>query len=188
VAIKIEVQITYLTQSPTMTSIPSSQILLCLEPLRRDGIFVKDIRYFDEKGVEFGLILANYITDIDDGRDVDCLYDKGEDECPCTPFTCGTATMVSDKCVPCPFCRVPTKPHALKERVYTARLSATLEDGVKVINKETAPSEMLYSVVLNLFNTISEIKILLPRLDLSGGPCPSYGSSHGCRSDSDLEN
>jgi hypothetical protein len=172
-----------------MTSIPSSQILLCLKPLRRDGIFVKDIQYFDEKGIEFCLTLANYITDIDDGRDVDCLYEKGDIDdgsCYCEAITCGSETP-DDKCVPCPFCGVPTKRHALKERLYTARLQATLEEGVKVINKESASSEMLYSVMLNLFNTISEIKTLLPRLDLSGGPCPSYGSSYGCSSDSDLE-
>jgi len=168
-----------------MNSIPSSHILLYLEPLRRDGIFVKDIEFLDEKGIEFRLTLANYITDIDDGHDVDCLYEKGdidETSCYCQAITCGTQTS-DTRCVPCPFCGVSTKPYALKERLYTARLQATLEDGVKVINKETAPSEMLYPVILKLFNTISEIKSLLPRLDLYGG-CPSYGFS----SKSDFEN
>jgi hypothetical protein len=164
-----------------MTSIPSSQILLCLKPLRRDGIFVKNIEYYEVKGIEFGLTLANYITDIDNGHDVECLYEKGDIEdnsCYCQAITCGSETS-DDKCLPCPFCHVPTKRHSVKERLYTVRLSATLEDGVKVINKETVPSEMLSSVMINLFNTISEIKTLLPRLDLSGGPCPSYGSSYG---------
>lgn len=169
-----------------MTSIPSSQILLCLKPLRRDGIFVKNLKIIDEKQNEFSLTLANYITDIDDGHDVDCLYEKGDIDdtsCYCKAITCGTQTS-DTRCVPCPFCGVSTKPYALKERLYTARLQATLEDGVKVINKETAPSEMLYSVTLKLFNTISEIKSLLPRLDLSGG-CPSYGCSF---SETDFEN
>ena len=159
-----------------MSSIPSSQILLCLKPLRRDGIFAKTIEYFDEKGVEFGLTLANYITDTDDGRDVDCLYEDGyldANSCYCQKITCGTETPDSS-CVPCPFCGVPTKRHALKERLYTVRFSATLDHGVKVIAKGSAPSGMVNAVMLKLSKTISEIKKLLPHLDLSGG-CPSYG-------------
>ena len=111
-----------------MTSIPSSHILLCLKPLRRDGIFVKNIEFLDEKGIEFRLTLANYITDIDDGRDVDCLYEKGDIDdgsCYCEAITCCSETPG----VPCPFCGVPTKRHALKERLYTARLQATLPEG-----------------------------------------------------------
>jgi hypothetical protein len=157
-----------------MTSIPSSQILLCLKPLRRDGVFVKDLEILDEKGIEFRLTLANYITDTDGGRDVECLYEKGDldaDSCYCEAITCATEVPG----LPCPFCGIPTKRHALKERLYTAIIQATLEEGVKIVARETASSAILSSVSLNLYNTISEIKKVLPRLDLSGGPCPSYG-------------
>jgi hypothetical protein len=156
-----------------MTSIPSSQILLCLKPLRRDGIFVKHLEYFDEKGIEFGLTLANYITDTDGGRDVECLYEKGlePDSCYCEEITCGTE---SPGC-PCPFCGVPTRRYALKERLYTTRLKASLEEGVSVVMNGTISSFMLTHIILHISNTISEIKNLLPPLDLSGSPCPSYG-------------
>jgi len=156
-----------------MTSIPSSQILLCLKPLRRDGIFVKDIEFLDEKGIEFRLTLANYITDTDEGRDVECLYEKGLDDgsCYCDGITCGEEAPG----IPCPFCGIPTRRHALKERLYTANIQATLEKGVQVVSRGTASSEMLYRVTWSLYDIISEIKKVLPRLDLSGSPCPSYG-------------
>lgn len=160
-----------------MNSIPSSHILLCLEPLRRDGIFVKEIEFLDEKGIEFRLTLANYITDTDDGRDVECLYEKGDIDhgsCYCEAITCGKETPDS-KCVPCPFCGIPTKRHALKERLYTANFQASLEKGVTIVSRGSVASEVLTKIILNLCNIISEIKEYLPRLDLSGGPCPSYG-------------
>jgi hypothetical protein len=159
-----------------MPSIPSSQLLLCLKPLRREGIFVKDIEYFDEKQHECSLTLANYITDTDDGRDIDCLYEKGDidaDSCYCEAITCGTQTS-DTRCVPCPFCGVSTKPYALKERLYTAKLAISLEKGVTVITNGSVPSEMMYVVILNIYKKISEINGLAPRLDLSGGS-PSYG-------------
>lgn len=176
-AIKIETQATHLTQSPTMNSIPSSHILLCLEPLRRDGIFVKDIEFLDEKGIEFRLTLANYITDTDDGRDVECLYEKGDIDhgsCYCEAITCGKETPDS-KCVPCPFCGIPTKRHALKERLYTANIQASLEKGVEIVSRGTASTEMLYRVSWSLCDAISQVKKLLHHIDLSGSPCPSYG-------------
>jgi hypothetical protein len=157
-----------------MTSIPSSHILLCLKPLRRDGIFVKNLEFLDEKGIEFRLTLANYITDTDGGRDVECLYEKGDIDdgsCYCEAITCGENAQG----IPCPFCNIPTKRHALKERLYTANIQATLEKGAQVVSRGTASSEMLYRVTWSLYEAISEIKKLLPRLDLSGGPCPSYG-------------
>ena len=160
-----------------MTSIPSSHILFCLKPLRRDGIFVKDLEFLDEKGIEFKLTLANYITDTDGGRDVECLYEKGDldaDSCYCEGITCGTEAP-DDKSVACPFCGVPTKRHALKERLYTATIQATREKGVQVVSRGTAKPEMLSHVTSGLYEAISEIKKVLPRLDLSGGPCPSYG-------------
>jgi hypothetical protein len=160
-----------------MTSIPSSHILLSLKPLRRDGIFVKDIEFLDEKGIEFCLTLANYITDTDDGRDVECLYEKGDIDdgsCYCEGITCGSETP-DDKCVPCPFCGVPTKRHTLKERLYTANIEASLEKGVQIVSRGTASTEMLYRVSWSLCDAISQVKKLLPRIDLSGGPCPSYG-------------
>ena len=157
-----------------MTPIPSSQILLCLKPLRRDGIFVKAIEFFHEDGIEFKLTLANYITDTDEGRDVECLYEKGDldaGSCYCETITCGTEAPG----IPCPFCGIPTKRHALKERLYTANIQATLEKGVQVVSRGTATSEMLYRVTWSLYDIIGEIKKTLPRLDLSGSPCPSYG-------------
>lgn len=155
-----------------MTSIPSSQILLCLKPLRRDGIFVKSIEFFDEKGIEFRLTLANYITDTDGGRDVECLYDKGlDDSCYCEEITCGAEASG----IPCPFCGIPTKRHVLKERLYSANIQASFEKGVQVVSRGTALSGMLNRVTSTLYDTISEMKNLLPHIDLSGSPCPSYG-------------
>jgi hypothetical protein len=143
--------------------------------MRQYGIFVKDIEFLDQRGIEFRLTLANYITDTDDGLDVECLYDKGIDAeyCYCEEITCSGTP--DSKCVPCPFCGVPTKPHALKERLYTANFQASLEKGVTIVSRGSVPSEMLTTISLNLYNTISEIKNLLPPLDLSGCPCPSYG-------------
>lgn len=160
-----------------MSSITKQQLLLSLKSLRKDGIFVKEIEFLDETHYAFNLTLANYITDMDDGKAVDCLYEKEEEGEFCLECVSITRGNENDKnCVPCPFCGIPTKPHALKERLYTSRFTVTLQEGVSVIMDGTTPKEMLERVSLNLNEMIRQIKIPQPppRLDLSGG-CPSYG-------------
>ena len=160
-----------------MSSITKQQLLLSLKSLRKDGIFVKEVEFLDEAHYAFNLTLANYITDMDDGKAVECLYEKeeeGEGEF-CLECVSITRGIDNDKnCVPCPFCGVPTKPHALKERLYTSRFTVTLQEGVSVIMDGTTPNEMLERVSTNFNEMIRQKPQPPPKLDLSGG-CPSYG-------------
>jgi hypothetical protein len=160
-----------------MSSITKQQLLLSLKSLRKDGIFVKEIEFLDETHYAFNLTLANYITDMDDGKAIECLYEKeeeGEGEF-CLECVSITRGINNDKnCVPCPFCGVPTKPHALKERLYTSRFTVTLQEGVSVIMDGTTPKEMLERVSANFNEMIRQKPQPPPKLDLSGG-FPSYG-------------
>jgi len=157
-----------------MSSITTQQLSLSLKSLRKDGIFVKEIKFIDEQRT-FNLTLANYITDMDDGKAVDCLYEKEEESdelcVHCVSITRGNE---NDKnCVPCPFCGIPTKPHALKERLYTSRFMVT-QEGFFIITDGNTPKEMLERVYLNFSEMFHYKPDPPPKLDLSGG-CPSYG-------------
>ena len=167
-----------------MSSITKQQLLLSLKSLRKDGIFVKEIEFLDETHYAFNLTFANYITDMDDGKAIECLYEKeeeGEGEF-CLECVSITRGIDNDKnCVPCPFCGVPTKPHALKERLYTARFIlytsrfySDSQEGVTDITDGTIPKEMLERVSANLYEMIRQKPQPPPKLDLSGG-FPSYG-------------
>ena len=157
-----------------MSSITKQQLLLSLKSLRKDGIFAKDIEFIDEQRT-FNLTLANYITDMDDGKAIECLYEKEEESDDlCVHCVTITRGIDNDKnCVPCPFCGVPTKPHALKERLYTSRFMVTLE-GFFIVSDGNTPKEMLERVYLNFSEMFQKKPLPPPKLDLSGGS-PSYG-------------
>lgn len=168
-----------------MTALTTNEIYCSLYPFRRDGIFIKDIKYLDALNLTFNLTLANYITDMDNGHAIECLYEKevqedGAECAQCYNITAGrdnTGALTDPNCVPCPFCNVPTKRYALKERLYVVTLGVSVEEGVKVLTERTMPKVMIYNIVLSLTDTVDVLKKVPPQplpLNLSGG-CPSYG-------------
>ena len=92
--------------------------------LRRDGIFIKASILSEDTLL---LETTTYITDTDDGKDVDCLC-VYEDElglggsCVCEDITTGEwpkeGADVPRGCVACPVCQRLTKPWKLKKRCY----------------------------------------------------------------------
>lgn len=173
-----------------MTPLTINELLASLHCLRRDGIFVKRIEHMTEGSDIIDITLGNYITDSDGGHDIDCLYEKDDNDVSCSgkcgyceEITCGMQDIkafVKKSCVPCPFCGVPTRPHSLKERLYSIRLSATREDGVNLIDGGITSKEMVRTLLHKIQKTVDTMNNFPTRpepLDLSGGPPPSYGFS-----------
>ena len=93
--------------------------------LRSDGLFVKPT--LNQNG-EILLETTTYVTDIDEGKDVDCLCVHEDDlglggSCVCESITTGE-WLIEDKApigqIPCPVCDRLTKPWTLRKRSYNA--------------------------------------------------------------------
>jgi hypothetical protein len=93
--------------------------------LRSDGLFIKPTL------IQNGDILletTTYITDTDEGRDIECLCVHEDDlglggSCVCESITTGEWQVEDDAPigqVPCPVCDRLTKPWTLKKRSYDA--------------------------------------------------------------------
>jgi hypothetical protein len=101
------------------------------EFLKRDGLFVKATPVSDDQLL---LETTTYITDTDDGRDIDCLC-IGEDDlglggpCVCDTITTGywleEGTNPPRGCVECPACQRLALPWKLQKRCYNATVKIT---------------------------------------------------------------
>ena len=114
--------------------------------LRRDGLFIKaSMPFVDQMLIE----TATYITDHDDGKDVDCLCVHEDDlglggSCVCEDITTGNwpvdGEVIKLGCVACPVCDRLAKPWALQKRCYS--LTVKVHDtSVSILN--TRPNEAL---------------------------------------------
>jgi hypothetical protein len=93
--------------------------------LRRDGLFIKASMPFEDQML---IETATYITDHDDGKDVDCLCVHEDDlglggSCVCEDITTGNWAVDGEDiklgCVACPVCDRLAKPWALHRRSYS---------------------------------------------------------------------
>jgi hypothetical protein len=109
---------------------PTTDILKGLQQslnfLRLDGIFVKSSQIEEDKVL---LETTTYITDTDDGRDIDCLCANEDDlgligSCICEDITTGNwledfpEGKAPRGCVACPVCQRMAKPWKLQKRCY----------------------------------------------------------------------
>lgn len=111
------------------------------EFLKRDGLFVKATPISDH---EVLLETTTYITDTDDGVDIDCLC-IGEDDlglggsCVCDTITTGywleEGTEPPRGCVECPGCQRLALPWKLQKRCYNATVRIT-EDAVSLLSTQ----------------------------------------------------
>jgi len=109
--------------------------------LRRDGIFVKASVLSEDK---FLIESSTYITDTDEGKDIDCLF-VGEDDiglggsCICDDITTGEwlkeAAEPPRGCVECPVCQRLAKPWKLKKRSYNLSVNVH-ETSVSLLNSQ----------------------------------------------------
>lgn len=114
--------------------------------LRRDGLFIKASMPFEDQML---IETATYITDHDDGKDVDCLCVHEDDlglggSCVCEDITTGEwaqdGAEIKLGCVACPVCNRLAKPWALQKRCYS--LTVKVHDtSVSILN--TRPNEAL---------------------------------------------
>ena len=114
--------------------------------LRRDGLFIKaSMPSEDQMLIE----TTTYITDHDDGKDVDCLC-VHEDElglggsCVCEDITTGEwpqdGVEIKLGCVACPMCSRLAKPWRLQKRSYSLIVKVH-ETSVSLLN--TQPNQAL---------------------------------------------
>jgi hypothetical protein len=111
------------------------------EFLKRDGLFVKATPVSEDQVL---IETTTYITDTDDGRDIDCLC-IGEDDlglsgsCVCDAITTGEwatqGTEVSRGCIECPACQRLALPWKLQKRCYnlTVRIA---ENHLTLLNSQ----------------------------------------------------
>ena len=92
--------------------------------LKRDGLFVKATQLSNDQIL---LVNTSYITDTDDGQDIDCLVVHEDDlglggSCVCEDITTGqwlqTGIEPVRGCVACPVCHRLAKPWKLQMRQY----------------------------------------------------------------------
>lgn len=95
--------------------------------LKMDGVFAKGTIVGDDKIL---LETTTYVTDTDDGRDIDCLCVYEDDlglggACVCEDITTGKwlqdypEGQAPRGCVACPACERLTKPWKLQKRCYS---------------------------------------------------------------------
>jgi hypothetical protein len=93
--------------------------------LRRDGLFVKGVVAGEDQ-----MLLENitYVTDTDDGKDIDCLVVHEDDiglggSCVCEGITSGQwldqGSEAPRGCVACPMCQRLARPWKLQKRCYS---------------------------------------------------------------------
>lgn len=109
--------------------------------LKRDGLFVKMSPLSDEQIL---VETTTYITDTDEGRDIDCLC-IDEDElglggsCVCETITTGhwleEGTEPPRGCIACPACQRLALPWKLQKRCYNATVRIT-ENNLSVLNAQ----------------------------------------------------
>jgi hypothetical protein len=114
--------------------------------LRRDGIFVKASVLSEDK---FLIESATYVTDTDEGKDIDCLF-VGEDDlglggsCICDDITTGEwlkeGAEAPRGCVECPVCQRLARPWKLKKICYNLSLNVH-ETSVSLLNSR--PNQQL---------------------------------------------
>lgn len=124
-----------------------------LDLLKGDGLFVSAYP-LSEKVVQ--LISITYVTDVDEGKDVDCLCLHEDDiglggSCICESFTTGE-WLGADATAPrgsveCPVCQRLAKPWALRKRCYSATFLIhenylTLQDSHPMKEHLPMPPEM----------------------------------------------
>lgn len=109
---------------------PTMSILMtlkpCLDILKADGLFIS-ASLLSEKQLQIDSV--TYVTDVDEGMDVDCLCVHEDDmglggSCVCESFTTGVWLSPEQErprgCVECPMCNRLAKPWALRKRCYSA--------------------------------------------------------------------
>ena len=111
------------------------------EFLKRDGLFVKATPVSEDLVL---LETITYITDTDDGRDIDCLC-IGEDDlglsgsCVCDTITTGywleEGTEPPRGCIECPACQRLALPWKLQKRCYNLAVRVS-ENKMTVLNTQ----------------------------------------------------
>jgi hypothetical protein len=132
--------------------------------LRRDGLFVKATAVSDDEAL---LENTTYVTDTDEGRDIDCLYVHEDDlglggTCVCEDITTGEwlkdGSEAPKGCVACPVCNRLTRPWTLKKRCYSVRVKIH-EEHISILNSQPdanhrpMPAEMSKKII-NICNAI----------------------------------
>jgi hypothetical protein len=135
------------------------------EVLKRDGLFVKATPVSEDQIL---LDTTTYVTDTDDGKDVDCLC-IGEDDlgiggsCVCDTITTGywleEGTEPPRGCIECPACLRLALPWKLQKRCYklTVRIaenrltSLNLQPNANLKAMPTAMSEKIISFCNAIF-------------------------------------
>jgi len=124
-----------------------------LDLLKGDGVFIST-SMLSETLIQMTAI--TYVTDVDEGKDVDCLCVHEDDlglggSCVCESFTSGEGlnpeSTRPDGCVECPVCQRLAKPWALRKRCYSAiflinQSFITLQDSHPMKEHLPMPSEM----------------------------------------------
>ena len=151
--------------APTMSILAS--LKRRLDYLKADGLFVS-ASLLSETMLQVDSI--TYVTDVDEGKDVDCLCVHEDDlglggSCVCESFTTGEwlspeATRPHG-CVECPMCNRLAKPWALRKRCYSAifligEKYLTLQDSHPMKQHTPMPPEMVGKITAVCYDLSSE--------------------------------
>jgi hypothetical protein len=131
-----------------------------LTHLRQDGLFVKVTPVPENM---FLIETTTYVTDIDDGQDIDCLCVHEDDlglggSCVCEDITTGNwiedypEGQVPRGCVACPVCERLTKPWKLQKRCYSLMVTikndcVTFLDSRPISTLKVMPEQMIGKII-----------------------------------------